>query len=215
MAQYHKIDLENWPRREHYRYYTECLKIEFNLTVPVDVKPMLEVCHEKGYRFYPAMIALVTQIVNEMENFRMCRGKDGEPCVWEEIVPNYTIFHEDDRTFSDCWSAYSPDFDDLYRGIVEDMEKYKDKKGIKVKEGQPANFYCISCVPWVSFTGCGSRLTGSGEPAFFPVITMGKYQEDRGKMMMPVNLNIAHAVCDGYHASMFFQRLQERLRQFS
>ena len=93
MAQYHKFDLENWPRREHYRYYTECLKIEFNLTVPVDVKHMLEVCHKKGYRFYPAMIALITQIMNETENFRMCRGKEGELCVWDEIVPNYTIFH--------------------------------------------------------------------------------------------------------------------------
>lgn len=215
MAQYHKFDLENWPRREHYRYYTECLKIEFNLTVPVDVKHMLEVCHKKGYRFYPAMIALITQIMNETENFRMCRGKEGELCVWDEIVPNYTIFHEDDQTFSDCWSAYTPDFDALYHGIVEDMEKYGNKKGIKAREGQPANFYCVSCVPWVSFTGCSSRLTDSGEPAFFPVITMGKYQEEQGKMMMPVNLNIAHAVCDGYHASMFFQRLQERLHQFS
>jgi len=29
---YHKIDLEQWERREHYRYYTKQLKIEFSLT---------------------------------------------------------------------------------------------------------------------------------------------------------------------------------------
>lgn len=45
------------------------------------------------------------------------------------------------------------------------MHTYKDKKGIKVKEQQPANFYCISCTPWTAFTGYGSRVA-NGEPTF-------------------------------------------------
>lgn len=32
---------------------------------------------------------------------------------------------------------------------------------------------------------------------------------------MPVNLMIAHAVADGYHAGMFFQRLQEAVDRLS
>ena len=28
---YEKIDIENWARKEHYRYYTEKLKIEVNV----------------------------------------------------------------------------------------------------------------------------------------------------------------------------------------
>ena len=32
---YKKIDLDTWPRREHYLYYTEQLKIEFNITASI------------------------------------------------------------------------------------------------------------------------------------------------------------------------------------
>ena len=38
---YEKIDIENWARKEHYRYYTEKLKIEVNMTAPIDVKNLL------------------------------------------------------------------------------------------------------------------------------------------------------------------------------
>ena len=33
------------PRREHYRYYTKALKVEFNMTAPVDVQNLLRFCH--------------------------------------------------------------------------------------------------------------------------------------------------------------------------
>ena len=43
-AEFHQIDMETWPRREHYAYYTERLKGEFNLTASVDVKQLLDFC---------------------------------------------------------------------------------------------------------------------------------------------------------------------------
>lgn len=210
MMQYKKIDLETWPRREHYAYYTERLKVEFNMTASVDVKQLLDFCHTNGYKFYPALIWLVTKVLNRIENFRMFRDREGNLCVWDSLVPNYTIFHDDDKTFSDCWSAFAEDFAEGYRNIIEDMEACKDKKGIKVKANQPPNFYCISGMPWISFSGYGSRVT-NGEPAFFPIITIGKYEKGTDAVMMPINLTIAHAVCDGYHAALFFETLQEEI----
>ncbi len=40
---------------------------------------------------------------------------------------------------------------------------------------------------------------------------MGKYEKSGEKILMPVNMMIAHAVADGYHAGMFFQKLQEAI----
>ena len=210
MAGYKAVNLEQWPRREHYQYYTEKLKVEFNMTAQVDVKKLLDFCHGNGYKFYPALIACISRVVNRIENFKMFRDTDGKLCVWDQIVPNYTIFHEDDHTFSDCWTDYSDDFSALYRAIVCDMQRYRQRKGIKAKPGQPANFYCVSCAPWTAFTGYGSRVSGS-DPALFPIITAGKYTPCGTKINLPVNLTIAHAVADGYHAGLFFQRLQEEV----
>lgn len=183
------------------------------MTVPINVKKLLDFCHASGHKFYPSLIYLVTKVLNGMENFRMFKNADGDLCVWDQVVPNYTIFHEDDKTFSDCWTEYSEDFETFYREITKDMEEAQKKKGIKAKAGQPANFYCISCVPWAAFTAFGSRTVNSAEPAYFPIITMGKYEKSGEQVLMPVNMMVAHAVADGYHAGMFFQKLQEAVDQ--
>lgn len=160
-----KIDIENWARKEHYRYYTEKLKIEVNMTAPIDVKNLLDFCYIHNYKFYPTVIYIVTKVLNKIENFKMFRDNEGNLCVWDKINPNYTIFHQDDKTFSDCWSEYEEDFEKCFQNITTDMHTYKDKKGIKVKEQQPANFYCISCTPWTAFTGLWKQ-SGKWEPAF-------------------------------------------------
>ena len=85
------------------------------MTVPINVKNLLDFCHESGHKFYPSIIYLVTKVLNQMENFRMFRDAEGNLCVWDQVVPNYTIFHEDDKAFSDCWTGYSDDFETFYR----------------------------------------------------------------------------------------------------
>lgn len=62
----------------------------------------------------------------------------------------------------------------------------------------------------MTFTGYGSRVT-NGEPAYFPVVTMGKYERNGEKISMPVNITIAHAVSDGYHVGLFFKYLQDEI----
>lgn len=210
MRNYKKIDIDTWSRKEHYLYYTKVLKIEFNMTAEIDVQKLLNFCHENGYKFYPLMIYFVTKVLNKIENFRMFKDEQDNLCVWDQIIPNYTIFHEDDKIFSDCWSDFSENLNVFYNNIIDDMQFFKDKTGISVKDNLPPNFYCISCIPWVSFSGYNSRVT-NGEPAYFPIITIGKYAKNMTKIMMPINITVAHAVCDGYHVGLFFEYLQSEI----
>ena len=172
MCRYKKIDLENWCRKEHYLYYTNSLNVEVNMTANIDVSELLSFCHTNGYKFYPTLIYCVTKVLNRIDNFKMFKDKNGDLCVWDSLVPNYTIFHEEDHTFSDCWTDFTDDFDSFYKNITYDMELGKTKRGIKVKKGQPANFYCVSCTPWTAFTAVSSRVVNGGT-AFFPIITAG------------------------------------------
>ncbi len=88
------------------------------------------------------------------------------------------------------------------------MEKYKDVHGIKARKEQPENFFCISCVPWLTYTSYNTSVPG-GEPNLFPIITFGKFTADeKGIYTMPFTLNISHAAADGYHTSKFFNDLQ-------
>lgn len=206
------IDMEQWERRSHFEYYRTKLKCGYSVTVHMDVTHLYGEVHEKGMKFFPAFVYCVSRVIEEMKEFRMGLDAEGRPGYFDCMHPNYTIFHEDDHTFSDLWTEYNRDFHTFYRNMTEDMEKYRDEKGVKVKAGQPRNFYCISCVPWLSFTGYHA-YTEDGKAQLFPIITYGAFAKENGKVTVPLCLNISHAAADGYHSSMFFKRLQELLNE--
>ena len=86
-------------------------------------------------------------------------------------------------------------------------------KDPKEKKGSRQTFFVSPvCHGWI-FTGY-STWVPTGRPNLFPIITFGKYVEEEGRRKLSAALTISHASADGYHASMFFERLQEVLDEF-
>ena len=44
-----------------------------------------------------------------------------------------------------------------------------------------------------------------------PIFTMGRYQKEGGKILMPLAAQVHHGVCDGFHLCRFLRELQERI----
>jgi chloramphenicol O-acetyltransferase type A len=209
---YQLIDLDRWPRREHFQYYRDTIKCSYSLTARLDVTELVQYAKERGLRFYGCFLYAVSRAVNEQEEMRMMLDQTGAPGLWDEVHPNFTVFHPDDHTFSDLWTEYHRDFGAFYQDFVQTVERYGASHGVKGRPGQPANFFCISCVPWMDYTGFSSQSVG--EPALFPILTFGRYTRTEGRDTLPLTLTISHASADGYHAAQFFQSLQALLTAF-
>ena len=153
LPSYRKIDQSTWSRQDHYKYYTEKLKVNYSMTARLDVTRLRTECDRFGVHFYAAFIWCTSNVVNRLPFMKMMTDEEGNPGVWDVVHPNYTIFHKEDHTFSDCWSEYDADFATFYKRIETDIEAAKKVRGVKAKAGQPVNFYCISCVPWLDYTG--------------------------------------------------------------
>ena len=206
---FHKIDMDNWERREHYYYYRDFIKTRYNLCGEIDITGLLSQIREKRLHFYLVFLYVVIHTVNEIRELRMCLDEDGALGYWDVCHPSYTIFHKDDLTFSDIWTEYSPDFQTFYERASQDMETFQDVKGIKAKPDTPPNFCPISCIPWISFTGFGSD-TYAESNMLYPVILFGKYHEnEKGQILLPLSIAVNHMVADGYHTCLFFQKIQE------
>lgn len=208
------IDQEQWERKKHFEYYTEMLPCGYTVTVRLNVEHLYQQTKKHHIKFYPAFIYCAGKAINSMKEFRMGLDEKKNPGFYDVMHPNYTIFHEDDKTFSDLWSYYDEDFEVFYRNITTDMEHYKDCKGPKVRDGQPPNFFCISCVPWMDFTGYSTWIPG-GTPNLFPILTFGKFKEEAEGRTLSAALTISHAAADGYHTSQLFERLQTILSEIS
>lgn len=115
---YRRIDMETWPRREHYRYYRSALKCGYSLTARLDVTETVMFARTHGRRFYGCFLYAAAKTVNGMEEMKLMTAPDGAPGIWDTVHLNFTVFHDDDKTFSDLWIEYHPEFERFYNQIT-------------------------------------------------------------------------------------------------
>ncbi|MGA4719814.1 type A chloramphenicol O-acetyltransferase [Fictibacillus nanhaiensis] len=199
------INKENWDRTPYFEHYLS-QKCTFSLTANIDITRLLEHIRDKGVKFYPALIFMVSNVVNAHEEFRTC-FKDGKLGFWDEMLPSYTIFHRDNKSFSSIWTEYSSEFHRFYKNYNEDISRYSNVKGLITKKDEPPNSFPISMIPWISFTGFNLNKNEDNN-YLLPIITSGKYFTLDSKILLPLSIQVHHAVCDGYHASVFINELQ-------
>ena len=99
-----RIDRENWARKETFEHYFSAVPCTYSMTVRLDITAL----RQRRHRLYPALLHALTAIVNRHPEFRTDLGPDGEPGVYSEMHPCYTVFHPEDKTFSNLWTAYDP-----------------------------------------------------------------------------------------------------------
>ncbi len=110
------------------------------MTVRLDVTRLRAECDRFGVHFYAAFIWCTSNVVNRLPFMKMMTDEEGNPGVWDVVHPNYTIFHKEDHTFSDCWSEYDADFATFYKRIETDIEAAKKVRGVKAKSRTAGEF---------------------------------------------------------------------------
>lgn len=198
----------NWERKPYFDYYFEKIKTKYNVNYHIDITELLSMIKSLNIRFYPTFMYVIMRVVNQNKEFRMSFDEHQRLGTWSYVVPSYTIFHEDNKTFSDIWSEYSPVFKDFYDHVVDDMNRYKDVKKIKAKENTPPNFCPISSIPWLSFESM-SQDTYSESSLLFPMIRFGKYYNREDKMLIPFSVFVNHAIADGYHTAKLINEIED------
>lgn len=204
---FHAIDKANWERAPYFEHFSN-LECTFSITVNIDITTLLGRLRSSGIKLYPAFIYMVSKIVNAHREFRTCLNNDGMLGYWDQMTPSYTIFHDDNKSFSSIWTAFSDEFRVFYQNYLDDIEQYAHVKGLDTKGNQPKNIFPISCIPWVSFTGFNLNINNDSD-YLLPIITCGKYFHQGNQTLLPVSLQVHHAVCDGYHAGVFMEELQQ------
>lgn len=207
---YTKIDIEKWERRDLFKLYTGSLKIVMNLTVDIDITNLLKFTKEKGLKFYPTMIWIVSKLINSRDEFKYHLKENGELIKWDFVSPSYTDFNPETEKFVKFVTEYSSDLYEFHNRVIEDCKKHKNEVGFL--PNQPENIFDISCLPWVNYNSLSLHVFDEGK-SLFPVVIWGKYKEENGRVILPVTFNMHHAVADGFHVSRFFTELQEEINK--
>ncbi|QTH43235.1 type A chloramphenicol O-acetyltransferase [Cohnella sp. LGH] len=205
---FHPIDKDSWPRKPYFEHYLNHVRCTYSITADIDITLLRSELKTRGIKLYPALIHMISTVVNRHNEFRTCFDSEGRLGVWDRMSPSFTIFHEENKNFSSIWTPFSEEFQTFYDGYLQGIETHKNAKQLFPDMNEPANTFPISSIPWVSFTGFNLNVYNDGT-YLLPISTIGKYREQDKKVLLPLSVQFHHAVCDGYHAGVLFNELQE------
>ena len=208
---YTMIDLNEWSRGNLFQFYIGKMRIVLSLTVDIDVANLKLYSKKTGIPFYPLMLWVVSKVINDHDEFKYSWDNEGNLIRWDYVSPSHTHFHSDDEYFTKMVTEYTDDLTEFYGRVMADRERYKNDRA--VLDNQPLNFFDVSCLPWVRYKHFDVHVFDEGK-FLAPVVTWGKYEQAEGKLLMPLTMNIHHAVADGFHLSRFFNEVQELIDSF-
>lgn len=104
------INQENWSRKKTFDYYYHQAKCTYSITADIAIGNLRSLCKERGIKLYPALLYILSRAVNQIEEMRINYNEEGILGIWNYVSPCHTVFHQDNKTFSNIWTSYNPDF---------------------------------------------------------------------------------------------------------
>jgi len=204
------IDLEDWKRKEHFEFFYRMDYPQFNICMNIDITRFLGFTKNSGLSFYYAMIYAVTDVMNQLEDFKY-RIRDGKVVLHDKIHPSFTYM--DDTDNDGLFKLITVDkMDDIGAFEKTAKEAIRTQNNYFVFDkliGRDDLIY-ITCIPWISFTHLSHTITINRNDSV-PKISWGKYFKDGGNVLLPFSVQVNHALIDGFQIGKFVERLQQYL----
>lgn len=205
------LDLSRWPRRAHFDFFRRYEQPYWNLTAPVDVTALFERCRAPGGpSFFLASFYLSLAAANDVEALR-CRLR-GEGVVVHDVVHGGSTVLLADEIFAFAYFDFVTPFARFLPGAEVELARVKSgTTGLKPRPERDDLLH-YSVLPWVSFTSFAHARRTNPEDSV-PKVVFGKHYDSAGRRLMPVSLEVHHALVDGVHVGRFFEGFQALLDQ--
>ena len=203
----HSLDLSSWHRRELFEFFRGYANPYFNICTRLDVTKLTELLRERrGVSVSLAYHYFALRIANEIEPFHY-RLKDDEVIVHDVINGGTTVLLPNE-TFTYAYFNYHEDFERFVTEAAEAINKVRAEGALKPTMRYDLIYF--TTLPWISFTSFAhARTPGRGES--IPRIAFGKFFNENGRMLLPISVEVHHALMDGLHVGRFITRMEEEL----
>lgn len=201
------IDMQTWPRRDHFRLFSSFNHPHFSMCANVDVTAFYPFVKRHGYSLTVSMVYVIARASNSIPEFR--QRIRGDQVVEHEIVnPGFTILIDKDL-FTFCAVEYTENFSEFASRAANNVAYVKAHPDLENNAEKDDVLY-MSPIPWVSFTSFSHPM--QLHPAdSVPRFAWGKYFQESETWKMPLSVQGHHAVMDGIHMGRFYETVQDYL----
>ena len=201
------LDIENWNRKQHFNHFRTLADPTFGIVADIDVSKCYESAKERKQSFFVRYLHACMKAINAVENFKY-RIEEDKVAIYDVINASATIARPD-HTFGFSYIDFSIDFEEFNLNFQKEKERITKSVNLFPSKYSIGCIHC-SALPWVSFTSHKEPSSGNKNDSV-PQVAFGKIKLDNNKKMMPVAVNVNHALVDGYHVGQFFDKFQAEL----
>jgi chloramphenicol O-acetyltransferase type A len=205
MAEY--LDVTNWPRRDLFEFFLGYDNPYFNICTRLDVTKLLKLLRPRpGISVSLAYHYFALRVANEIEPFRY-RLRDGKVIVHDVIHGGTTVLLPNE-SFTFAYFDYQEDFEKFMLDAQRAVEEVQSS-GAFSPRGEDDRIY-FTVLPWVSFTSFAHARNWGREDSV-PRIAFGKFIKENDRVLLPISVEVHHALMDGLHVGRYLSWLEEAL----
>ncbi len=221
------IDLERWPRRSHFRFFSGFEQPHFQVTSSVDVTALDAYIRANGGSRFAAMLHATMWATQAEAALRLrIRWQDDEPeVVLHDVVhPSFTApvdTPEADRQWPGCdlplfgytTALFTEDYSDFASRVRSAAQRVASDADVTRQAALDAdNLVYVSSMPWMTFSSLQHAMHTPARDST-PRITWGRFQAAGPRVEVSVSLQAHHGLADGGHVARWFRTLQQRVVQ--
>ena len=205
------LDLENWPRKEHFLFFKQLEEPFFGITTSIDCTRAYDAAKQLGISFFINYLHKTMVAINTIEPFRY-RISGDEIIIYDQINASATISRAD-TTFGFSLIEYNPDLAVFSEIATKEIERVQNTPGLFTRTFETDNVIHFSAIPWIDFTSLSHARSYTFADSC-PKISFGKMiLDETGKRSMSMSVHVHHGLMDGFHVGQFVNCFQELMNK--
>jgi chloramphenicol O-acetyltransferase type A len=201
--------MEQWKRKELFRFFSNFEEPFFGVTALVDVTKAYQKAKAMHTSFFIYYLHKSLCAVNALDAFKY-RIHGDTVIEYDQIHASATV-NKDNGTFGFSFIVFDKDYHVFEQNAKEEITRVRMTDQL-FPERNSIDAVHYSSLPWLRFTALSHARAFTSRDSV-PKISFGKCVTQGGKMDMPCSLHVHHGLADGIDAGDYFDLFQTYLSE--
>jgi chloramphenicol O-acetyltransferase type A len=202
------LDLDSWPRKEHFNFFSQFTEPLFGVCVEVDCTRAYQKAKELDASFFLYYMHKSLVAVNQTECFKYRINADNQIIIHDVVSCSATIAREN-GTFGFSYSPYNEDFNVFTSHMMKEIDRIRNSTNL-IPAHVTDDVIHYSSLPWIKFTSISHARNYAFQDSV-PKISFGKMTTTGNTRTMPVSIHVHHGLMDGLHVGQYIDLFQNLL----
>ena len=204
------VELSDWSRKEIYDYYKSYDDPFFSICTQLDVTQFVKFTKARRYPFSLCLVYLSLHQANLHDSFRF-RIMNDEVVLVNAVNAAMTVLHAND-CFDYCFFQYHKEFFEFLSSASGQLENHRKSQKCFHPIDKEYDIIHYTMLPWINFSNMRHAHDYKRVDSI-PKFVFGKYTEIEGHSLMPMSIEVNHALMDAIHVARYINDLQDVLNK--